>query len=65
MRPEPVDWKNIAVQLAASNARLCKIALHGDELAKAVEALVQDAPSGLYINLRTALADYKITRNGQ
>ncbi len=40
--PRQVDWKNVSVQLSASNARLCDIALKADELAKAVEALLAD-----------------------
>lgn len=58
-------WMNTAQFTAASNARLCEIALKADALAKAVESLVQDANRSLYTNLRKALDDYKIARQGQ
>jgi hypothetical protein len=62
---DEVDWKEIAKGLAASNERLCRIALAADELAAAVPA---DGTSLTWVEaraLKKALENYKITRNGQ
>ncbi len=61
----PPDEFNALQALAADNARLCEIGLAADKLARAVEALVQDAHRSLYTNLRKALDEYKIARAGQ
>ena len=58
------DLRAAVQQLAASNARLCDIGLAADKLAKAAEALVQDAHKSLYTNLREALEAYQIVRSG-
>lgn len=54
------EWKDAAVALAASNERLCRIALAADELAKAIENHGER-----HFAIRAALDAYKITRNGQ
>ena len=55
-----IDWKDVAVALSASNARLCEIALKADELAAAVER-----HGDRHFAVRAALDKYKIVRNGQ
>jgi hypothetical protein len=54
------DWKDVSVALAASNARLCEIALKADELAAAVER-----HGDRHFAIRAALDAYKIARTGQ
>ena len=59
------DWKDISIALAASNARLCAIALKADDLAAAVAALEHAHTFANLDKLQAALDDYKITWNGE
>jgi hypothetical protein len=68
-RSDEKDWQGVAVSLAASNARLCGIAIDADKLAAEVEKLLEahgrdTAVSWRFKLVRDALDAYKITRNG-
>lgn len=66
------DWKDVAVALSASNARLCEIALEADKLRDEVEAFLTAACSGTgrvhrskVDRLIKAYEAYCVVRSGQ
>ncbi len=65
------DWKDISVQLSASNEKLCRIAIAADELAEAAAHLALTlshmkvhAPHS-FAKLNDALEAFKVVRQGQ
>lgn len=70
MKDGELDWKDVSISLAASNARLCSIALAADALALEVELMLEAfkrdyAHTEWRMKLaQKALDAYKITRSG-